>query len=259
MPSFGNPGGNPAMLQPIMRFGLALCLVAAWFLPIPAHSAVPQRVISAQCDEAAATAARQSGVPIDVLLAVTRTETGRRSEGVLVPWPWTVNMEGAGRWFATEDEARAYVFQHFKRGARSFDVGCFQINYKWHGQAFRSIDEMFDPVKNALYAADFLADLYGEFGDWTKAAGAYHSRTKEYADRYEARFDQVRQNVQPMQLASAPNASRRATFGAPQRLDLNRALTNGPLVGQGTAAMGSLVPVVRSANGGSVFLNLGGS
>ena len=47
-------------------------------------------------------------------------------------------MEGKGKWFQTRDEALSYVFKHFKRGARSFDVGCFQINFKWHGQAFPS-------------------------------------------------------------------------------------------------------------------------
>lgn len=254
MPTVRLPGEVPA---PIVLVGLAAILAGLFALLAPARAAVPQRSVSAQCDEAAALAARETSVPLDVLLAVTRTETGRSDGGALVPWPWTVNMEGAGRWFATEDEARAYVFLNFKRGARSFDVGCFQINYKWHGQAFRSIDEMFDPVRNALYAAGFLADLHAELGDWTKAAGAYHSRTKKYADRYEARFDRIRETVTPLRVAASD--SPRAIIGAPQRLDLNRSLTGGPLFGAGSAAMGSLVPVSGAGGGGAAFLNLGGS
>ena len=144
------------------------------------------------CDRAAQIAARESGVPYSVLWSITRTETGRNRNGQLQPWPWTVNMEGEGRWFDTEDAARAYVFKHFKRGARSFDVGCFQINFKWHGTAFQSIDQMFDPVENARYAADFLKRLYDETGDWSAAAGAYHSRTPEFAQRYRTRFDRIR-------------------------------------------------------------------
>src|SRR5699024_6482524 len=97
-------------------------------------------------DRAARQAARAHDVPLDVLRAISRAETGRPRQGGLQPWPWTVNMEGRGRWFDNADAARAYVFAHFKAGARSFDVGCFQINYRWHGDAFRSIDEMFDPV-----------------------------------------------------------------------------------------------------------------
>ena len=159
----------------------------------PLRAAESKLAISAMCERVAEEASRQTGVPVSVLKAISLTETGRKLEGSFKPWPWTVNMEGAGHWFDTLDEARAYVFQEFKRGARSFDVGCFQINYKWHNQAFSSIDEMFDPLHNALYAAKFLGELYGETGSWEKAAGAYHSRTKEFADRYAARFTDLRQ------------------------------------------------------------------
>lgn len=171
-------------------------------------SAAPLRAnpTAAMCDSAARSAARHHDIPARVLLAITRVETGRQKSGKLTPWPWTVNMEGKGRWFDTEDQARAYVFKHFKAGARSFDVGCFQINYKWHSRAFRSIDEMFDPALSADYAARFLKKLYAEFGDWTKAAGAYHSRTPVYANRYAAKYDQVVTNLpaSPERSASQP-------------------------------------------------------
>ena len=144
------------------------------------------------CDQVAIEASRRTGVPVSVLKAISLTETGRKHGGAFRPWPWTVNMEGEGHWFDNEDAARAYVYTEYKRGARSFDVGCFQINYKWHGQAFRSIEEMFDPLANALYAARFLQSLHAEQGDWGRAAGAYHSRTPEFADRYQARFERLR-------------------------------------------------------------------
>lgn len=141
------------------------------------------------CDQAAIVASRETGVPVEVLRAISLTETGRKRAGVMRPWPWTVNMEGKGVWFDTEEEARAFAYRNYKRGARSFDVGCFQLNFKWHGQAFSSLEEMFDPVSNAVYAARFMLRLYREKGDWGQAAGAYHSRTKEYAKRYEKRFN----------------------------------------------------------------------
>ena len=107
-------------------------------------------------------------------------------------------MEGLGKWFDDLTTAKAYVDKHFRRGARSFDVGCFQINYKWHGHAFGSIDDMFDPITNARYAASFLRELYAEFGDWSAAAGAYHSRTPKYAKRYKARFNRIRAGLVDM-------------------------------------------------------------
>ncbi|WP_072506026.1 transglycosylase SLT domain-containing protein [Phaeobacter porticola] len=218
--------------------------------PDHARAASPQ--VSALCDLAARRAARDQGVPLDVLRAITRTETGRGGKQGLQPWPWTVNMEGAGKWFQTEDEARAYVFSHFKRGARSFDVGCFQINFKWHGQAFDSIDQMFDPLANAQYAARFLRDLHTEFGDWSQAAGAYHSRTPTYANRYTARFDRVRADLKPVEtVAALPVERKRTTFSAPQPLAMLHKPS--PLIAKGTAPtgtarLGSLFP---STDGGT--------
>jgi hypothetical protein len=214
-------------------------LIASWCVfPDTSQAAVAsaERAYLARiCDQAAATAAHDSGVPLDVLRAITRTETGRARDGRLEPWPWTVNMEGKGVWFDDLDAARAYVFRHFKRGARSFDVGCFQINYRWHQQHFQSIDDMFDPEQNAAYAARFLAELYAEFGDWSRAAAAYHSRTPKFADRYRNRFDRIRAALDPLHDPPAPTRPR-ARFTDPQ-----------PLFSTGQARLGSLVPVAPAA------------
>ncbi|MCE8539817.1 lytic transglycosylase domain-containing protein [Ruegeria pomeroyi] len=169
----------------------AVVWLTALLAPAPAQAKLDPGV-SSLCDQAARRAASRHGVPLDVLRAITRVETGRRSDGQLAPWPWTVNMEGAGHWFPTEYAARKFVFERFKSGARSFDVGCFQINYRWHSQGFSSIEEMFDPEQNADYAARFLNDLFGELGSWSAAAGAYHSRTQSLADAYASRFDRTR-------------------------------------------------------------------
>lgn len=171
-----------------------------WFVSLWALLAMTQSgaadtddpAVAALCDLAAEQVSRESGVPRSVLRAITLTETGRTRNGSFRPWPWTVNMEGKGIWFPTRRDAQAYVDLNFERGARSFDVGCFQINYRWHGDAFASLEEMFDPLVNTRYAARFLGELFGEFGDWSKAAGAYHSRTPLHANRYRARFDRIR-------------------------------------------------------------------
>jgi hypothetical protein len=147
------------------------------------------------CEQAAARASASSGVPLSVLRAIALTETGRTREGAFRPWPWTVNMEGKGTWFDSFEEARDYVARRHAQGARSYDVGCFQINYRWHGQHFASLDQMFDPDANAAYAARFLSELYAEFGDWSRAAGAYHSRTPYFAGKYRTRFDRIRGRI----------------------------------------------------------------
>ncbi|MEL7211304.1 MAG: transglycosylase SLT domain-containing protein [Pseudomonadota bacterium] len=197
------------------------------------------------CLQAAHVASAQTGVPISVLWAISLTETGRKSNGTFQPWPWTVNMEGKGVWFDTDEEARAYVFKHYKRGARSFDVGCFQINYKWHGENFASIEEMFDPLPNALYAAKFLTDLHNEMGDWSKAAGAYHSRTEKYARKYRKRFNAFRAAyADKMPETPVPPAERQPVQLA-AREDPPVRENHFPLLmhSSGSGALGSLVPL----------------
>ena len=173
-----------------MRVLTILTLITMQFAPAISLARTAGEIASI-CDHAGQYAAQQSGVPQPVLQAIALTETGRKIEGRNRPWPWTVNMEGVGKWFATREEALAFVMEHYNRGARSFDVGCFQINYRWHGNAFASIEDMFDPKLNAAYAGQFLRGLYAETRSWSKSAGAYHSRTPKYATKYSARFDRI--------------------------------------------------------------------
>ncbi|MGP3696744.1 transglycosylase SLT domain-containing protein [Rhodobacter sp. NSM] len=147
---------------------------------------------AALCEEAAHYAARTTGVPREVLTAITLTETGRRSEGgPMRPWPWAVNLQGEGHWFRTRRDAEQFAQDALRQGLENFDVGCFQLNHKWHASAFRGLETMFDPRENALYAARYLMDLRHGSEDWSSAAGAYHSATPEYAQRYRARFDML--------------------------------------------------------------------
>lgn len=143
---------------------------------------------AALCEAATARAAASTGVPAEVLAAIALTESGRSRAGRMRPWPWTLHAEGRGHWFdsaaAAADAAQALL----DRGVRNVDVGCFQVNHRWHGAAFASLDVMLDPDTNALHAARFLAGLADELGSWDAAVGAYHSRTPALAERYLARF-----------------------------------------------------------------------
>ncbi len=208
------------------------------------------------CDRVAHIVANEAGVPVNVLLAITRTETGRKSGGKLAPWPWTVNMEGKGVWFDSYEEALNYVKSHHKAGARSFDVGCFQLNYRWHGQHFTDIEHMFDPTANARYAADFLSRLYSETNSWDDAAAAYHSRTPKYADKYKARFKRIMANlpdhgVIPVKAVKSVQPLMRTASVIREN--------NFPLLqrsGSAAGAMGSLVPL-NTGSGRSLFSNGG--
>lgn len=143
------------------------------------------------CERAIVAGARAVGVPPEVLHAISLTETGRPDGGRLRPWPWAINREGQGHWFKSRDEAFAFAQASVAANRPSFDVGCFQINYYWHGRNFPSLETMFDPVAGATYAAQFLKSLYLERGSWLAAAGAYHSQSPDRASVYRARFERI--------------------------------------------------------------------
>lgn len=145
----------------------------------------------ALCEDAASEAASRTGVPLAILRAITLTETGRPRGGALAPWPWAINQAGEEHWFASRDEAMTYVSQTLEQGIRNVDLGCFQVNHRWHAKGFTSLAAMIDPLENALYAARLLKSLYARHGDWSKAAGAYHSGTPEFAARYREKFDAI--------------------------------------------------------------------
>lgn len=179
-------------IRPIRLCCLALCLAAG-----PAGGA---RDTAALCDDAARLAARDSDTPLVVLLAITRVETGRGAGGALRPWPWTINIAGIGHWFDTAAEAAAAAETALTAGTGNLDIGCFQLNHRWHGARFSSLDQMFDPATNARYAAGFLSDLHIETESWPAAIAAYHSRSAGPAATYLARIKTVLADLGPTSL-----------------------------------------------------------
>ncbi|MEP5154365.1 transglycosylase SLT domain-containing protein, partial [Planktotalea sp.] len=137
-------------------------------------------------------------------------------------------------WLSSEGELLETALELIAKGERSFDLGCFQLNYRWHGAEFVSLDQMISPKENALYAAKFLKALYAEFGDWTEAAGAYHSRTEEHAKAYKARFlVHYDDDPEPLQIAMSANAQTQVKRTNSYPLLVNRA---------SRARLGSLMP-----------------
>lgn len=224
---------------PLYNLGHALVLGAiGLFLTLPQKLAASPSV----CAAATEYAARQTGVPENVLIAIAKVETGRTTSDGFHPWPWTINTSGKGQWFQNRDQLLEAALTNLALGNELFDVGCFQINYKWHHDSFNSVDEMIDPHINAMYAAKFLKSLHSEFGDWTQAAGAYHSRTEKFATRYKAKFAEhfdPNATVQTDTLV-ANSASRRQAVVTRQN--------NFPLLQQvqSSPRLGSLVPNIAN-------------
>ncbi len=142
---------------------------------------------NALCQHATASAEHESGVPDQLLDAISRVESGRydQDQKAVRAWPWTINAEGQGHFYASKAEAVEAARQFRARGVQSMDVGCTQINLMFHPTAFSSLEDAFDPGHNATYAARFLTDLFHQTGSWPHAAAAYHSQTPELGTDYQ--------------------------------------------------------------------------
>ncbi len=143
---------------------------------------------------------RSMRIPQGLLTAISFVESGRKTEdGQLVAWPWTINVNGQGRFFESKADAVTATRQLLDQGNRSVDVGCMQVNLRYHPNAFQSIEDAFDPALNVAYGAQFLASLHQLQGSWAKAVERYHSsedgRREEYRERVLAFWNNDARNI----------------------------------------------------------------
>ena len=145
------------------------------------------------CRRAATSFERSAGLPSGLLLAIGQIESGRTDPVTnrTDPWPWATNHAGDGHYFASAQEAIAWVTAQQAIGIRSIDVGCFQVNLHYHPDAFADLAEAFDPAANARYAAALLNRLREQGGSWPLAIALYHSADPVEGQRYSARVMQV--------------------------------------------------------------------
>ena len=179
-----------------------LALLALIMCALPAAAAPePPR----PCEAAILAAEREANLPPRLLAAIARVESGRRDPVTGQPeaWPWTINAEGRGSFYPDKAAAIAAVRALQAQGVRSIDIGCMQVNLRHHPDAFASLEEAFDPLANARYAARFLNALKATRDDWMAAAAAYHSQTPERAEPYRARVTAALADLQS-QPAPAP-------------------------------------------------------
>jgi len=171
---------------------IAVALLLAW--SSAAAAAPPEPTQNADCSAAIATAERSGDIPAGLLAAIGHVESGRPDpvSGAVLPWPWTIDVAGAGQFFATKAEAVAATQELQKEGVASIDVGCMQVNLAYHPAAFTSLEKAFDPLANALYAARFLRVLFSRIGEWPAAVAAYHSQTREIGAAYQGKVLAIR-------------------------------------------------------------------
>ena len=124
----------------VLAAGLYTCTGHAQEVPPPAYQLAAQR----------------AGIPSTVLYAVALQESGLRRNGRIVPWPWSLNVAGQSRRFATRADACAGLQQAMRATPHTrIDAGLGQINLGYHQQRYASPCDLLDPYSN-LAIADAL-------------------------------------------------------------------------------------------------------
>lgn len=177
-------------------------------LALSSHTATAKSLETHEiCAHAIDRAEAGRTLPRELLTAISRVESGRwsREKREVLAWPWTVTNGPDGQYFPTKQAAIAHIRKLQARGIRNIDVGCMQINLRYHPDAFENLEQALDPVENAHYAADFLSRLFIEKRSWGEAIKRYHSANpkfnRPYYDKVVQQWDDARQDASAYQLA----------------------------------------------------------
>lgn len=132
------------------------------------------------------------GVSAALFYAMALTESGQSEMTAgYRPWPWTLSVNREALFFPDRRSAEAALRAAVKRRAEQLGVGLFQIEYRYHGQRFESLEAMLDPYFNSRIAAEIFSEgLHRANGDVWTAVGFFHSGTPKLADAYRKRVAQ---------------------------------------------------------------------
>lgn len=145
------------------------------------------------CLKAVLKAEKTYQIKDGLLQTIASVESGRWDKKAQrrISWPWAVQVNGKGYYYQTKEEAVNAVKDLMAAGINNIDVGCMQINLKYHGEAFENLEDAFEPEKNTAYSAKFLRNLYNHNGrNWQKTAMQYHSKNVEHGKIYKAKLEQ---------------------------------------------------------------------
>jgi hypothetical protein len=167
-----------------------ICITKLFFIliifsPINVFASVKTNLV---CEKIIKNIESLTGIPEGLLLGIGKTEAGRIiDKKELRVWPWTVNHAGKSLFFDNKKQMKNYVLKHLTKGDNNLDVGCMQVNLKWHKHNFKKVNDMISPEPNISYAASFLVQLKNKYGNWNEAIKNYHSsdpdKNKPYLDK----------------------------------------------------------------------------
>lgn len=133
------------------------------------------------------------GIPPKIFFSIALVESRKNIHGTKVmPWPWTLNVEGKSYRYATRKKAWL-ALDRFVKEKKIVDIGLMQVNWRWHKKKLKSTWLAFDPFHNMRVSAQILKSCYDAKRAWWVCVGRYHSPGQKTAQK--ARAQQYRERV----------------------------------------------------------------
>ena len=133
-------------------------------------------------------------LPQKLLTSISLVETGRVTKNKHYTWPWSANVEGQSYYFNNKESMIKFLKIKIQNKITNFDVGCMQINYKYHIKKESNLELFVDPNYNVNWAGIFLKELYKKHKSWNKAISRYHSSNKLRMKSYLKKVYQIWNN-----------------------------------------------------------------
>ncbi len=135
-------------------------------------------------------------LPNNLLTSISLVESGiKKEKNDFSSWPWTLNVSGRSIYFDKKEDVLNFLEKNADK--KSIDVGCMQINTKYHLNNFENVSQMIEPEQNVKYAASFLSKLFKRHKSWNEAISRYHSsipyRQKIYLKKVYSFWNNLRQ------------------------------------------------------------------
>jgi hypothetical protein len=137
-----------------------------------------------KCSTSIESVEKKYKIPHKLLAAISLTETGRTVDGSFISWPWSLNVSGKSFIFDNKENTKKFLKEKIDNEINNIDIGCMQINYKYHKKSFEDLNSFLDPEKNVEWAAKFLVSLHNKYKSWNTAISRYHSSNPDRMKKY---------------------------------------------------------------------------
>lgn len=119
-------------------------------------------------------------IPRGLLMAIAITESGVGG----APNPYAMNIAGRSYHARDFNDMANVINRNWQNGVRSIDVGCMQVNLRYHGHHFQHLTDLLNPTTNVEYGASYLIRLAADKGSWREGVMDYHNKSNPARRRW---------------------------------------------------------------------------